>query len=89
MFKKLVNNTYNTYYESILEVANYDSDNDVMAIFVGTEDDIPPQEIFEEINRVLEDLPNCNILLFPGVFRLILLKGVKKNGRKGKTKGNL
>jgi len=89
MFKKLVNNTYNTYYESILEVANYDSDNDVMAIFVGTEDDIPPQEIFEEINRVLEDLPNCNILLFPGVFRLILLKGVKKNGRKGKTKGKL
>jgi hypothetical protein len=82
MFKRIVQNTYNTYYESILEVADYNPDKDTMAIFVGTEEDIPPKEVFEEIKKVLDDLPSCKILLFPGVFRLVLLKGVKKNGRK-------
>jgi len=77
----LIEKKITNYYPSMLEIADYNPDEDIIAIFVGTEDDIPPQEIFQEIADVLEDLPNCKILVMPGIFRLLLLKGVNKNGK--------
>jgi len=61
----------------ILETAEYNPKKDLLAVFVGDEDNIPPQETIEEITKVLEKVPKCNLLIAPGFFRILVLKGQK------------
>lgn len=68
--------------DSCLEVTEYNPKKDILAIFVGNEDCIPSYENMEEIRKVLDNIPACKLLIAPGIFRFVVLKGVKekKNG---------
>lgn len=63
------------YYESPLEVCEYNPKKDNIAIFVGNEEDIPPNDVLEKIREQLEDIKNCKLVVAPGIFRIIVLKG--------------
>jgi hypothetical protein len=64
-------------YGSPIEICEYNPEKDLLAIFVGTEDDIPPQEIIEEIYEKLKKIGECNLVVFPGLIKLVILKGEK------------
>ena len=74
MFDKTIINEY----PNMIEVCDYDPNKDVLAIFVGSENDIPPIEVIEEIKTMLENIEQCKLIVAPGVFRMILLKGGRK-----------
>ena len=66
------------YYESPLEVCDYDPKKDNIAIFVGNGDDIPPREVFEKIKEQLESIKDeCKLLVAPEIFRIVVMKGKK------------
>ena len=61
-----------------LEVAEYDPKKDKLAIFIG-DNEIPPKDVFDDIKESLDELPNknCHLLIAPGIFRIVVLKGKK------------
>ena len=65
-------------YQDNLEVCEYNPDTDKLTIFIGTENDIPPPDILNHIKGTLEDLPECRLLIAPGIFRILVLKGMKE-----------
>ena len=78
MFNKTIIHNHEHNYESPLQIAHYNPKEDIIAIFVGTEDDIPPIDIMEQISDKLKTLDECNVLIAPGIFKIVILKGVNK-----------
>ena len=62
-----------------IETEKYNPDKDILAIFVGTENNIPPESVMEEIKDTLEDIPECHLLIAPGVFRFVVMKDARKD----------
>ena len=76
---RILNRSKNiTVKDCILETCEYNPKKDKIAVFVGSENEIPPKDIIEEITDVLDKLPECKLLVAPGIFRFVILKGEKK-----------
>jgi len=72
---KSSNIDYNDY--PIVETVEYNPKKDILCISVGTEDEIPPPQVFEKIKDALDELPKCKMVIFPGIFRIVVMR---KNG---------
>lgn len=66
------------YQDNLIEVEEYNPETDTLCIFVGNENEIPPRDVMEDIKDKLDEIEKCTLIIFPGIFRLLVLKNNKE-----------